>query len=138
MAWIDDCVPVVGKKNPGGQQESVFRAALAYDSRETCESGSASNRRFAASRQLTKKNRSDKTKRRRRDMIEHCTPIPGKTAQTAITPARRMKATRRFAEWCAARGISELAAVQPSKSPLSSKNFRGNFLPRPSVGFRGK
>ncbi len=63
---MDDGVPVVGKEYPGGQQELVFRAALAYDSPQTCK--------VRVRQQLTKKHRSGKTKRHNRDVMEHYTP----------------------------------------------------------------
>jgi site-specific recombinase XerD len=40
-----------------------------------------------------------------------------------------MNATRRFAEWCAARGIGELAAVQPFHVAAFVRHLQGEFSP---------
>jgi site-specific recombinase XerD len=40
-----------------------------------------------------------------------------------------MNATRRFAQWCEARGINELAAVEPSHIAAFIKQLQGKFTP---------
>src|SRR5229473_1797553 len=45
------------------------------------------------------------------------------------TPKAYLNATRRFAEWCAARGIGELAGVHPFHVAAFVKELQGEFSP---------
>ncbi|MGH9447661.1 MAG: hypothetical protein ACRD3O_18320, partial [Terriglobia bacterium] len=78
MRLVDERVPVVGKENPGRQQESVFCAALAYDVRQTREIRVPKQRPLGRKPATDEKDRSVKTRRRRREMVEHYAPIPVK------------------------------------------------------------
>ncbi len=56
-------------------------------------------------------------------------PAPAVLPAPLFTPTRKayLNATRRFSQWCEARGIGELAGVEPFHSPHSSRSCRETF-----------
>jgi hypothetical protein len=79
-------VPVVRQQYPGSKKKMIFLPALPDPRARSSSSCSDSLPRCGNSRQVMKKNLSDTTKRRKRDMTPHYTPPAARHAEGPQSP----------------------------------------------------
>jgi hypothetical protein len=74
-------VPVIRQEDPGGKQKVMFFSSFPYHAGQALEFGFLEPPPVGSSRQVMKKNRSDNTRRCKRDMKQSCTPVSIRTSR---------------------------------------------------------